>query len=212
MRPVIVSRSAYPERRVCITPAGAALQKERIMAGELRLVSAIFPHRTTAEEAYRALPGMGIEIDHVSFVGPKGTIRPASTGEVGHLTSDVREEKIPASGAVAAGAAVGGAIGILGGMLLAAGFLIIPAAGVAIAGPIVGALVGAGLAGSGTLHQALTGIGMSDVAARRIEDRIRLGHIVMAVSVPEEQAERVRGVLEKLGGEPVATEHVAGVQ
>ncbi len=177
------------------------------------LVSAFFPERGVAERAFNQLPQHGIGLDQVSVIGPKGEITQASSGEIGDLSSDVRQHKVPITSGIATGAAVGGAVGLLGGFMLAAGFLILPAVGLFVAGPIAGALVGAGVTNiMSTLKDALRGTGMSDYEAAQVVDRVAGGGYVLAIAVDMSQVIHVRRVLQKLGGEMLAVEHVAGVR
>jgi uncharacterized membrane protein len=70
-----------------------------------------------------------------------------------------------------------------------------------IAGPLVGALVGAG-AGTvtGGLVGALVGAGMPEHEARVVQDSLRQGGVVLAVHATQQHVDNIRRVLRANGG------------
>jgi hypothetical protein len=105
-----------------------------------------------------------------------------------------------------AGGTIGGAIGAMGAALAAAGTtLIVPPLGLAVAGPIAAMLAGGGAgAAAGGLIGAFVGAGMSEYRARRFEELIKEGKIIVGV-LAETDAERtnVVEILESHGGDLV---------
>lgn len=111
---------------------------------------------------------------------------------------------------VGAGGTVGGTLGLLAGM----GALAIPGLGPFIAaGPLMGALSGvAAGAAIGGVTGALIGWGIPEIEARRYEESIVRGNILVAVHVETRQAERdAQRVLEQDGAMDVVSAHDASV-
>ncbi len=95
-----------------------------------------------------------------------------------------------ASGA-ATGAATGGLLGGLTGLLMGIGALAIPGIGPIIAaGPLAATLAGAAIgAGSGGLVGGLIGLGIPEEEAKRYDNYVDEGHILVMVDVEGERKE-----------------------
>jgi hypothetical protein len=97
---------------------------------------------------------------------------------------------------------VGGTLGWLIGI----GTLAIPGVGPLIAaGPIVAALAGAGVGSAvGGMAGALIGLGVPELEAKRYEEEIKRGRILVSVRCDSvARAHSVRTVLEDAGGKSV---------
>lgn len=101
------------------------------------------------------------------------------------------EQRTKAAEGMAGGAAAGGMLGALAAGLTAVAGIVIPGAGVLLAGPIVAALVGAGAGGAiGGLVGGLVGLGFNENEAKLVEDAVRRGNVVVAVT--DESGDRSR--------------------
>lgn len=102
----------------------------------------------------------------------------------------------------------------LAGWLAGIEDLVVPGAGPCIgAGPIVGALAGMGARGAlGSAADALIGLGLLNDQAKRYEDRVLTGCILLAAHADEHpSARKAREILERTGAEDiVATANVQG--
>ncbi|MBS4167842.1 hypothetical protein [Parachlamydia sp. AcF125] len=122
-------------------------------------------------------------------------------GGVGH------EKHTKAPEGATTGALSGGIIGGSLGMLAGAGALAIPGLGPFIAaGPIMAALAGSGLGGSlGMLIGALAGMGIPEYEAKRYEDSLRAGGILISVHTDDAQdVDRAFELLKKEGAEDLS--------
>ena len=109
-----------------------------------------------------------------------------------------------ATAGIGAGAAIGGALGLLAGI----GALAVPGFGPFItAGPIMGALAGAAAIGTlGGVAGALVGLGMPEHEAKRYEGRIRSGGILLSVHSDDSQwTKKAKEILERTGAQDVSS-------
>lgn len=124
-------------------------------------------------------------------------------------TRDFAHEKhTKAPEGAAAGAASGGVLGGALGWLVGVGTLAIPGIGPFVAaGPLMAALGGAAVgAGAGGLVGALIGMGMPEYEAKRYENKLREGNILISVhSDTVEETRRAKSIFEMNGGEDIAT-------
>ncbi|WP_339289460.1 general stress protein [Paenibacillus sp. FSL E2-0201] len=92
---------------------------------------------------------------------------------------------------IATGAATGGLLGGLTGLLMGIGALAIPGIGPIIAaGPLAAMLAGAAIgAGSGGLVGGLIGLGIPEEEAKRYDNYVGEGHILVMVDVEGERKE-----------------------
>lgn len=110
-------------------------------------------------------------------------------------------------GATAGGAAGMGVGAIIGG-LAGFGSLVIPGLGPFIAaGPIVAALSGAAVGGAaGGLIGGLIGLGIPEYEAKRYEEKIREGNVLISVHTENsDERSRAKDILENSGAKDVAT-------
>lgn len=88
------------------------------------------------------------------------------------------------------GAAVGGTIGAIVAGLTAVGTIVIPGVGLVVAGPLLAALAGLGAGGAaGGLVGGLIGAGLTEAEAKMVEDAVKNGNVVIAVT--HEDKERI---------------------
>lgn len=104
---------------------------------------------------------------------------------------------------VVTGGLIGGALGLLAGI----GALAIPGIGPFIAaGPLMSTLAGIGSGGTlGGIIGALVGVGIPEYEAKRYENRLKEGAILLSVRTYDDNlAKRVKEVLSKNGAEDVS--------
>ena len=107
-----------------------------------------------------------------------------------------------------AGAATGGILGGALGWLAGAGAIAIPGIGPFLAaGPIMAALGGAAVgAATGGLAGALIGMGIPEYEAKRYENRVHQGNILVSVhSDNADQTQRAKEILERNHAEDIST-------
>lgn len=143
----------------------------------------VFATRAQAQAALATLQARGFAADTISVLA--------------------REDEDPDAAdadKVAAGAAMGGVLGALGGWLLGAGLILVPGIGPLLAvGPLLTALGGAAVgAGTGGLVAALVDAGMDEAQAQRIEEQVRGGAVLVTIA-PTEHHEEARGLLREAG-------------
>lgn len=116
-----------------------------------------------------------------------GIVSRTRPGQAAEYTSPVEND-----------ASVGAAIGGVGGMVLTFATLAVPGVGpVMAAGPILGALGGAGVgAVAGGLIGALTRLGISRGAAKNYSEIVRRGDVLLTVRTNAVDAERARAILQ----------------
>jgi hypothetical protein len=99
-------------------------------------------------------------------------------------------------------------LGGIAGWLVGIGTLAIPGLGPFVAaGPIMAALSGATVgAAAGGLTGALVGMGMPEYEAKRYEERLRGGNVLISLHTADrERIRRAKDILEKAGAEDIAT-------
>jgi uncharacterized protein YjbJ (UPF0337 family) len=150
---------------------GAARQRSN------RMVSGLFRDRDSAERAYGSLSERGYGKDDVNLMMSDDTRKKYFSDD------DDSELGTKAWEGAGKGAAIGGGVGATLAAIAAIGTtLALPGIGLLIAGPIAAGLAGAGAGAlSGGLIGALIGHGIPEEHARRYEQGIREGGIVMGV-------------------------------
>lgn len=126
----------------------------------------------------------------------------SSTREFSHKKSTKAPEG--ATTGAGSGAVLGGVLGWLAGI----GALAIPGIGPFVAaGPIMAALSGAAVGGAaGGLVGALVGMGIPEYEAKRYENRLREGRILISVhSDTAEETRRAKEIFKNAGAEDIAT-------
>lgn len=109
-----------------------------------------------------------------------------------------------------AGVGAGGVTGGLLGLLAGIGALAIPGVGALIAaGPIMAALSGVAVgAAVGGIAGGLIGMGIPEFEAKRYEDMVKGGNILMSAHAEtQEQTLRIKDLFRHAGAEDIATTH-----
>src|SRR5437764_3230023 len=151
-----------------------------------------------AEGIVEQLQAQGFATSEISVLMPDT----GGTRDVGH----VKATKAP-EGATT-GAATGGATGGVLGWLAGIGGLAIPGVGPLIAaGPIMAALSGAAVgAAAGGLTGGLIGLGIPEYEARRYQERLKEGNVLVSVhSDSSEETARAKDIFARNGGEDIAS-------
>lgn len=150
-----------------------------------RLVTGLFPDRTSAESAYRAASERGYKSDELNVVMSDDT-RSKHFGE-GAIGVETELGNKAAEGA-GIGGAIGGTIGAIAAAIAAVGTsLALPGIGLVVAGPIAAALAGAGAgAAGGGLVGALVGWSIPEERVKHYEDGVKNGGILMGVRAKDD--------------------------
>jgi len=126
-----------------------------------------------------------------------------------HGTRDfAHEHNTKAPEGATAGGVTGMGIGAVLGWLAGIGSIAIPGVGPFIAaGPIVAALSGAAIGGTaGGIIGALVGMGIPEFEAKRYEEKIRSGNILISVHTEDSnERSRVKQIFSKAGAEDIAS-------
>ncbi len=161
-----------------------------------KTITATFKTRIAAEQALRELEARGFTEKHISLL-----ITDETRGK-----SFVIEEGSKADEGMAAGATFGGMVGFILGGVASAGTIVIPGLNLVVAGALVGALSGLGTgAATGGLVGALIGMGIPEHEAKRYEDELKAGNILLAVDADsDERAELVENILNNVDAYNIA--------
>lgn len=145
-----------------------------------RLVTGLFPDRTSAEAAYEAAHGRGYTKDDVNLVMSDETRTRHFGGEVVGTETELGNKAAEGAGV---GGAIGGTIGAVIAAVAAVGTsLVLPGLGLVIAGPLAAAAAGGGVgAASGGLIGALIGWNIPEERVKHYEEGIKKGGILMAM-------------------------------
>ncbi len=168
------------------------------MAGKNTAVFGIYKQRLDAEEAVDRIAAAGFEYNDISVLLPDAQ----SSKEFAH------EKNTKAPEGTATGATAGGVVGGTLGLLAGIGALAIPGLGPFIAaGPIVGALAGAGAGGAvGGIIGALVGMGIPEYEAKRYENRIKDGGVLLSVHCDtSEEIDRAKECLKRTGADDISS-------
>jgi len=154
------------------------------------MLTRLFADREAAERAYQALRSRGYSAADVSVL--------MADEARDHLLGDVARPSPSASRVegkrkTLEGAGVGAGAGVVAGgvlgALVAAATVVIPGAGLVLAGPVAAAMAGAGVGGAaGGVIGALVGAGIPEERAAHYESGLRTGGIVMGVSPRSDDA------------------------
>lgn len=161
-------------------------------------VFGIFQTRTSVESAVDMLKAQGYRNSDISVLMPNKE----GTQDFAHE----KGTKAPEGAATGAtgGALLGGALGWLVGI----GTLAIPGIGPFVAaGPILSALAGASVGGAvGGVAGALIGMGIPEYEAKRYENYVKDGGILLSVHVDDsEWMEKAKDILESCGAKDIAS-------
>jgi hypothetical protein len=157
-----------------------------------------------ANQIVDSLTRSGFSSNDISVLLPdKG-----STHEFSHEKNTKAPEGTVAG--VAGGGVLGGTLGLLAGI----GALAIPGVGPLIAaGPLLGALSGAAAgAAAGGIAGGLIGMGIPELEAKRYENRIAEGNILISVhATTSDEVKRAKEVFERAGAEDVSSTSIGEV-
>jgi hypothetical protein len=173
-----------------------------ITARGFRIVGGLLPDLESAKSALRELHSSGVNDDRIGLAMRK----PEDIAQAGVLSGE------PAVQDAATGAIGGGVIGGLTGLLAATGLVVIPGLAPLLAGGalasalgVTGASVvaGAGVgAAAGGLVGGLISINVPETAARRYEEGVRQGRVLITVQVgAHDDAAAVEAMLKRHGAE-----------
>ncbi|WP_299381094.1 hypothetical protein [uncultured Kiloniella sp.] len=152
-------------------------------------VSATFKTDSAAREALLKLEVAGFSEKQMSLV--------ATDSSVGQSFNIEKGTKATEGGAV--GASAGGIIGAIAGGLAAAGTILIPGVNLVVYGTAVAAAAGAGVgAATGGLTGALVGFGVPEYEAKRYENEVKNGAILLVVEADSsERAEIIQDIFKQ---------------
>lgn len=165
-------------------------------------------HDTTSTRNWRTESRVADYSDEEKTVSGKNASRSTPQGGLG------TEKHTKAPEGTTTGAVTGGIIGGTLGLLAGLGALAIPGLGPFIAaGPIMGALAGIGSGGTvGGIIGALAGAGIPEYEAKRYENRLNEGGILLSIrAINDDLAKRVKDILNKNGAEDVSTSSEASM-
>lgn len=128
-----------------------------------------------------------------------------NTHKKGSLGTE-KNTKAPEGAAIGAttGGIVGGSLGLLAGI----GALAIPGVGPFIAaGPLLAALSGSAVGGSlGLLIGSLVGLGIPEYEAKKYQDGLSKGHILICVhATTSDQVDKVKDIFKKEGAKEISS-------
>ncbi len=146
----------------------------------------VFESRERAREAIEALQEEGFSEEDLSIVA-----RQDQGQDGGDMTEDITQ-----------GAAWGGGLGALGGILAGAGAIAIPGIGpILAAGPLAAGLTGAV---AGGIAGGLIDLGIPEEAGQQFEEDVKQGRLLAIVETDDdEQVGRVQSLLEEYGADEV---------
>jgi hypothetical protein len=162
-------------------------------------VLGIYPTRSSVESAAQALVNAGFPSSGISVLMPESL---GGSKEMG--TEKATKAPEGTTTGVATGGVIGGVLGVLAGV----GLLAIPGLGPFIAaGPIMAGLAGLGVGGAvGGVVGALVGMGIPEYEAKRYEERLRKGGILLSVHCDtSDDVKRAKQVIENTGGEDISS-------
>jgi hypothetical protein len=169
------------------------------MAGKKVGVFGIYQRLDSAQNATDSLLRAGFSSLDISVLVPESLGGPKAMG-----TEKATKAPEGATAGVTAGGIIGGTLGVLAGI----GLLAIPGLGPFIAaGPIMAGLAGLGVGGAvGGLTGALIGMGIPEFEAKRYQERLRTGGILLSVHCDtSEEVKRAKGILETTAAEDISS-------
>jgi len=160
-----------------------------------RTVVGLFDDFESAQRAAANLERAGIPKDEISIVAGN------ESGKYKDYASGTGEVGKGVAGGAGAGAAIGGGLGLIAGLMA----LAIPGFGPVIAaGPIAAALTGAGIgAAAGGLIGGLTKAGVSERDAEYYAEGVRRGGVLVTVRTTDNLAEKAADILDDAGAKDV---------
>lgn len=161
-------------------------------------VLGIYTSRSTVENAADTLIRSGFSSSAISVLLPE------NLGSKPIATEKATKAPEGAAAGAASGAVLGGGLGLLAGI----GALAIPGLGPFIAaGPIMAALAGVGVGGAvGGFTGALVGLGIPEYEAKRYENRLHKGGILLSVHCDtSDEIKRAKDLLRGTGAEDISS-------
>ena len=155
------------------------------------------PNLAAAQAALAAARDTGIERDALSLIA-------RSDIEMDAVPDDLREAHTDLVPAALRGAAGGGAVGLVAGLIAVA----VPPLGITLAGAGLMAAVGALV---GSWSSALVGATVPDPVRRQFEDAIEAGQILLVVDADEEALARAEQAVIRAGARPLPYEAATAV-
>jgi uncharacterized membrane protein len=163
-----------------------------------KLVISTFGSRDKADQAVRELRQKGFD-QEISVIAKDDIAR----GKTDFKKGAGRDMEAGSDNPVSGGVTTGGVLGGLAGLAAGAGALAIPGLGPLFAvGPITGLLSGAA---TGGIAGGLVDWGLPESEGRQIEQDIRSGKIMVAVTSDEARVNDAASVLRKYGADQVRT-------
>lgn len=158
-------------------------------------ISGIFNSHEQLSSLVDALNQRGISGDNLSIL--------MSDRTRDNYFAPVNANKAPEGAST--GGITGGILGALVGGLSLVGSIALPGAGLLVAGPIIGALTGAGIGGAtGSLVGGLIGAGIPEHEAKYFEDALKEeGKILVVVRAAHEMSREVKGLFDRFGAHQV---------
>lgn len=162
-------------------------------------ISGIFDSKQDLKNLMDDLHARNITDENVSIVMSEETRNRFFT-----IDDDTKAPEGTAIGGVA-----GGLLGALIGGLSVAGTVLLPGVGLLVAGPLLGAIAGAGIgSAAGGLIGALVGVGVPEHEAKFYEDALKKeGNIFVLAHVPEPEAGSVKTAFERYHAHRVKVAH-----
>lgn len=107
----------------------------------------------------------------------------------------------------ATGGLAGGILGAIIGGLTLVGSVLVPGAGLLVAGPLVGAITGGAIGtAAGGLIGALVGAGIPETEAKFYEESLKnKGNVLVVVHVPKDMDKEVKALFKRCGAQSVKT-------
>jgi len=155
------------------------------------------PNLAAAQAALGAACDAGIDRDRLSLIA-------RSDIEMEAVPDDLREAHTDAIPAALRGAAGGGAVGLVAGLVAVA----VPPLGITLAGAGLMAAIGALV---GSWSSALVGASVPDPVRRRFESAIEAGQILLVVDAEDAELERVEPAVVRAGATPLPYEAASAV-
>ncbi|MEK6555090.1 MAG: quinol:electron acceptor oxidoreductase subunit ActD [Bdellovibrionota bacterium] len=164
-----------------------------------KVVFAIFDNRSSVETAVRALKSANFRKSDISVLMPA----------LGDESTFAHSKSSKAPEGATAGAGIGALVGGTFGWLVGIGAIAVaPPLGIMLAaGPIMSALAAAGAAGAlGGLTGALVGFGIPEYEAKRYEDYVKDGGILLSVHVDDDNwMGKAKYILESSGARDISS-------
>jgi hypothetical protein len=149
-----------------------------------RLVTAVFPDKSSADRAYTSLHSRGYSDKEISVIMSDATLEKHFAHET--VKTELGNKALKGTGT---GAVIGTAVGATIAAIAAVGTnLILPGLGLIVAGPLAAGLAGAGAgAATGSIVGALVGAGIPEERAKFYEDGVKKGEIVIGVHARDDK-------------------------